>query len=197
MQNGFTSPDGFVWVSTPDTLAPRPRVPIASSYTVKNLYTPQNFDDFLLAWLPTFPAHVSRLRPIHPNWIGVDGPAVMGPAIAPISWMPTLLGFLNAPRLHQTFPPYKADPLSGPSMTAAVEMAWDPRPKAPLVLRPKFAATQFAYGASLTVSLGTLTCSALDDIDLTTPAMLTQALSVPTMLNPALTVPTILDERLC
>jgi hypothetical protein len=196
VQDSFTSPDGFVCVSYPDVLAPRPRMPMVQAQPTFIALLP--FSDIKMGWLPTYTDHTPRLRPIYPNWIGTDAFATFVPAIAPTSWMPTLLSFLNAPRLHQTYSVYKGDALSGQDMEIAQQMSWDPKQKAPLIVRPRAIFTVFAYLPSPTTVISTgVGCVEMTDTSFSAPTFLAQTLTAPTFLDQALTVSDLINEDLC
>lgn len=195
MQDSFTSPSGFITVSFPDAVVARPRLPKTPGTLAFVALLPAT--DIKMAWLGNYPDHVARLRPIHPNWVGTDRAAVFTPAIAPLSWMPTLLGFLAAPRLHQIYYRYVADPLSGDMMTVAQQMAWDARPKAPFTQRPRLRAGQAVLVIPTTVIAAGQDCVELVDVALTHPSLAAQAVVGPTFLDEALTVPNLTTEGLC
>jgi len=199
VQDSFTAVDGagspFVCVSYPDVLVARPRMPKTPGELPLVILLPDT--DIRMAWLGNYPSMVARRRPVHPNWIGTDAFATFVPAIAPISWMPTLLGFLAAPRLHRVFYGYKADPLSGAMMAVAQQMAWDPYPKTPLFLRPRLLAGQSVLVVPTSVIAAGELCVEFLDVDFTTPTLTGQLLTGPTLLDEAVTIPDLLTEDLC
>lgn len=155
------------------------------------------FSDIKMAWLPTYTDHTPRRRPIYPNWIGVDTGATFVSAIAPISWMPTLLNFLNAPRLHQTYAVYKGDALSGQDMDVAQKMAWDFRPKAPFFMRPRLRTGHIALVVPTAVIAAGEPCVELIDVDFTAPTLVAEAVTYSTLLAETFTVPDLITENLC
>jgi len=191
MNDGFTSPDGFVSVSYPDS-TPRPRLPISRAFFVGRLSA--EFTDFFMGWLPTYtdrpPSHV----PARPARIGVTNIFTAG--IAPLGWEPHYPTYRAAPRVHRVFYESIFDPRSGNAMVVAQRMAWDPR-QHPIVTRPKLKTSAFFYVPTLNVSGGGLTCTAITDLDLTSPTFLTEALTTPTLRADLVTTPTLIDEGVC
>ncbi len=198
MQHSFTSPDGFICVSYPDAIVPRPRVSPPRTLA-KPVYTAQNFNDFFLSWLPTYPDRPAQLRPVHPGRIGVFGGAIFNPAIAPLDWEPHYPTDWPAPRLHRVYYRFSFDPLSGADMRVAQQLAWDPKQKAPLVRRARLReTTAFFYTIPAQTAVGTLLgCTSLADRDLTTPAIVAQALTSPALTFASLTAPAIIHEGVC
>lgn len=194
MNDAFESPDGTICVVYSDR-SPRPRQLFQVDMTKDGL-GPQ-IGDIGLAWYPSYPVPIHRLRPVHPNWIGVVDPAFEPSGIDPSSWLPHYTGYLAAPRLHRPAPRFTFDPLSGDAMNVAVRMSWDPHPKAPLVRRPHLASTQFAYVSPSAVITSGTECVEMADEQGASPAITGQGLTTPTILSPAVTSPTILNGDVC
>lgn len=195
MQGGFTSPDGFIPISYPDTPVPRPSAPLAQSFFVGRLSA--EVTDINMGWMPSYPVPIHQLRPVHPNWVGVDIAAVINPSIAPLSWAPILLSFLSAPRLHRVFPAFNADPLSGDMMATAQRMAWNPQVEAPLQMRPRLKTGGYALVIPTTVIAAAETCVHLVDTNFTVPDLTGIAQTVPRLIDEAFTIPDLIGEVLC
>ncbi len=195
MQDGFTSPDGFVCVSYPDKLVPRPRMPQVAERTQFIALLPDT--DIKMGWLGNYPSLQSRRRPVHPGWIGTDTGSTVTAAAAPTSWFPTLLDYLGLPRLHRTFPSYKGDPLSGDMMAVAQRMAWDPQPKTPVLVRPRFHAGQSVLVIPTAVIAAGETCVHLVDTSYSAPALTPSVVTRPRLIDAAFTTPTLTTEGLC
>jgi len=180
-----------VSVTHPDTIA-RPKPLIAQSFFVGRLSA--EFSDFRMSWLPTYTDTTPKHVPARPARIGVTNIFISG--IAPTGWLPTYPNFRHIARLHRTFSKFGFDPLSGAGLVVAQRMAWYPRVR-PIFLRPKVARTQFAYTPPPQTAAGSLSCTAMADRDLTSPAIITQAMTVPALLAESLTVPAIINEGVC
>lgn len=194
MQDSFTSPDGFVGVSFPDQIVPRPRLPLLPAMEAFIALLPTT--DIQMAWLPTFPSQLSRI-PFRATQTGAYAAAVLLPSIAPLSWMPLVLDYLAAPRVHRVFYDYKADPLSGDMMAVAQRMAWDPHPKTPLITRPRRIAGQPVLVIPTAVIAAGELCVELIDDDFTVPTLTPEDLTYATLLDEGLTVPDLITEDLC
>lgn len=195
MNDAFESPDGVICVVYSDR-SPRPRQIFQVDLTKDGL-GPQ-IGDIGLAWYPTYPDVLHRLRPVHPNWIGVVDPAFEPSGIDPVAWLPTYLDYLAAPRLHRAAPRFSFDPLSGDMMNVAIRLSWDPKQKAPLVRRPRLRETMAVfYQPPPQISAGTLTCTAIADVDVTAPALVSQSITRPQLINSSVTVPALIHEGVC
>lgn len=195
MQDSFQSADGTVCVSYPDVPVPRPRMPKPTAQLAFIALLPAG--EIRMAWLPTYTDHTPRLRPVYPNWLGVDTAAIAFAAVAPISWMPTLLKYLGSPRLHQTFSSYKGDAMSGDMMVVAQQMAWEPSVKAPFFQRPRLRAGQSVLVIPTTVIAAGEGCVELIDVDFLTPTLSAEAMASSTLLSEIFTAPDLLTEGLC
>lgn len=182
-----------VSVTTADSI-PRPRAALGPSFFVGQLGAQPS--DIRMGWLPRYPDQIARLRPVHPDWTGVATGAVFVAAIAPVSWLPTVLQFLPAPRLHQVFGAYSFDPLSGEAMNAAILMAWDPRQK-PIVTRPKLHAESVFYAIPPSVAATGASCVDMIDDSFGVPLLATEVLARPDGLEAVFGCPAFINEDLC
>lgn len=196
--NTFLLQAAGVGVSTtfPDAI-PRIRIPRPTTTLVMPYSAP--VESILHAWQPFYPDRTPKPIPVFPGRIGVFGGSIFSPAIAPTSWEPHYPTFRSAPRVHQVFKSFLSDPLSGEQLRIAGLLMWDPRLKAPLVLRPKRARTAISY---VTVPSAAIPGTGPGCVEMTfngfsVPTLLTGSLAAPTLINPALSIPTLLHEDLC
>lgn len=196
MNSAFLQSAGVaVSVSFPDSIS-RPRVPMPPSILVAPMGAQPI--DIKLAWLPTYPDVLHKLRPIAPARIGVFDAASFEPAIRPLGWEPHYPTYWDAARLHRAFLPFSFDPLSGEAMNAAILMSWDPKQKAPLITRPRLQETTafFYVQPDIVITTGA-ECVELINVQGAVPLFTPEALTAPALVSEALTVPTLSPEAIC
>ena len=193
----WTIADGLGWLPTYPGQVPhrRPRIAREVVAPILPIGAPVVIPPGLLSFAPTYPGQVPHHRP-QTTISGRFGPPFTA-AIHPLAWLPVYPNQVPHRRLPAAAHPSQFEPPPSVQVLIAQQMAWlaqypstVPHRRTPL-LGGSFAAIDPVVAAA------GIRCVELRDGDLTSPALIREALTAPTFLNESLTAPALIDEDLC
>jgi hypothetical protein len=193
----WTIADGLGWLPSLPIQVPHRRTKIVGGVSAPVLPTPAPvvIPPGLLAFAPTYPGQVPHHR-VQTVLSGAFG-SPLPPAIWPLAWLPIYPGQVPHRRLSALYHPERFEPPPSVQVLIAQQMAWLAQyPSTVPHRRTPIQGGSFAAIDPVVAAAGIL-CVELRDGDLTSPALVSEALTTTGFINEALTSPGLINEGLC